>query len=620
MKHFFEDKWEGISCVMLVILALFCTFFFAYGDQLTTVGHSIIFIENILKGNLVDSYQAYIDLMVSDAKSYSNFPMAYSAMTYLIVGVVNLPLVIIHMTRGLTFYGRIFNTYVQFEHAVLLILCIIVFGKICKELGFNIGEIKKALFLFASSIYILCFVLMVGQMEIYVTLFTLLGILYWLKEKEPLFLLFFAIAIPLKLFALFILIPLLLIREKNIWRIILRLIFSIGFLIIEKLIFASNDAYRLSTKEPGIRMINTLSNNSITGGMLGIIPVFVVLYALLCIYIYCRKVDEDKFEGIYYCFVAYSLVFILLLAYPYWIVVLTPFIPLLIMKKKYKGFPVVLEMITSLSYIVLTIYQSPHIIGPYIVDKMCLSYFFTNNLSDKSQFRYSNPLEILKAHDWDKYGFLFTAVFIAGTIALMVLLRPDAKEISFDIGIKEKWLFLFRPLLIVPVMGITLFCYYGPKDIIAKNATENGIELCGWDLFSDEYVSLGDNGLVQILHFDHEYDLNEIDIMFQRNANLFYVYGSITLELRNDSSGEMIYSKRMGYNELKMGDYTRFKLKNILVNSEDEYSISISADYPQTETLQIYCSSDDILPNDVLYYGDELVGRDLGMIIKANAE
>ena len=103
-------------------------------------------------------------------------------------------------------------------------------------------------------------------MEIYVVFFSMLGILYWLKKDNKKFILCFALAIPIKMFALMIFFPLILIREKRIWKVIVNLLSGCSIWIILKLLFQSNAAYRLSVSEPNQRMLDTIFAKQLSGG------------------------------------------------------------------------------------------------------------------------------------------------------------------------------------------------------------------------------------------------------------------------------------------------------------------------------------------------------------------
>lgn len=79
-------------------------------------------------------------------------------------------------------------------------------------------------------------------------LLSLLGILAYIKEDDKKFILWFVLANCMKLFGIFIFIPLILLKEKRVFAAILKTLAGISGVVVCKLIYSGNVAYQASTK------------------------------------------------------------------------------------------------------------------------------------------------------------------------------------------------------------------------------------------------------------------------------------------------------------------------------------------------------------------------------------
>ena len=88
---------------------------------------------------------------------------------------------------------------------------------------------KWAAYLFLSSAVVFVEIGLVGQLDVLAFPFLLLGIYYYQRKNYKKFILFFSIAISFKLFPLFIFIPLVLLYEKNVLKIIFKTLLALSF-------------------------------------------------------------------------------------------------------------------------------------------------------------------------------------------------------------------------------------------------------------------------------------------------------------------------------------------------------------------------------------------------------
>ena len=592
----------------LYIVVLFCaTFFFFYRDQVDTVTHSIFFWHSILHGNLTGGYQAYIDTIFSDIPHGVDTPGIYEPLAYIIVGILSMPLVILNELGKLNFASRWMSLYVKVQQLLLFFGCVYMIYKIQNEIEKNMKKAEYAAFLFLSNLGALYFAVIIGQIEIYAVFFGLCGIYYWIKDDYKKFIFFFSISIPLKMFSLLIFVPLILIKQKNVWKVAGSVILGCVFLIIGKVIWSGNDAYGILTAEPKERVILALQSNTLPGGVgTDGIPIFICLYILICVFVYLSQ-RKGALWGIYISFVVYATLFLFVGQYPYWIVVITPFVPFLIANNTMdKKINLILEMLFWVFYILASCFYHTWIAGYSIVERMMLPKLFGFNMNIK----YHSVSDFLNTYGIGKLAPVFVGVYAAALIALVILNYPGERVFSKAAGISESMLNKLRILSIVPFMILLVFIYYQKGDEILIDTSNGETYACGWNLLSDELVAYGKDALVQPIQFDANEKLDEMKLFFSTSGNSYRVCSSQYVELKDLESGEVLYSKRMGYNEIPWNDYSVFKLEGLRVEKEHLYAITIKTDKisPNFE-VHLKVTPENKLGYNMEYLGEEVQGN-----------
>lgn len=592
----------------LYAAVLFCaTFFFFYQDQVDTVTHSVFFWHSILHGNLTGGYQAYIDAIFSDIPHGVDTPGIYEPLAYIIVGILSMPLVILNELGKLNFASRWMCLYVKAQQLLLFFGCAYLIYKIQNEIEKDLKKAEYAAFLFLTNLGVLYFAIVVGQIEIYAVYFCLCGIYYWVKDDYKKFIFFFAISIPLKMFSLLIFIPLVLIKQKNVWKVIGSAISGCAFLLVGKVVWSTNDAYRILTAEPKERVILALQGNTLPGGVgTDGIPIFICIYILICVWVYLSQ-RKDALWGIYISFAVYAALFLFVGQYPYWIVVITSFFPLLIANKAAnRKINLILELLFWVFYILASCFYHTWIASASIVEKMALPKLFGAN----TNIKYYYVSDFLNAYGVGKLAPLFVGIYAAALIALVILNYPGERVFAKVVGISDGVLNRIRILSIVPFMILLVFTYYqkGGETLID---TSNGETYeCGWNLLSDEVVAYGDDALVQPVQFDVNEKLDEMKLFFTTSGNSYQVCSSLYVEFKDLENGEVLYSKRMGYNQIPWGNYSVFKLADLNVKKEHLYAITVKVDKPNPNfQVHLKVTPETKLGNNMEYLGREVQGN-----------
>lgn len=313
--------WEWILFSILFVL-LFISY--NYWDLIITTRHSINFWTYLFKGDVLNFYQLNVNPPITN---FNTSFAAYPFTMYLIFAIWDFPLWILEFVFKIDpFTSRIALLYAKSILIPFLIGSCIVLYKIAKQLKVENYQAKWCVFLYLSSIFVLSAIGLSGQYDIFSVLFSLLGLYYYLKQDNKKFILFFAIAISAKLFAVFLFVPLLLLRKKKIYQIFLYGIAGFSLYFLLTLLFRP---FPQEYSQMTTRMISFLFKNNISVMSDGFLSLFV--FSTLGLWIYCYIKDEtniDNWMVVYIALLSYAILFLFAYTHPYWIILIAPYISL----------------------------------------------------------------------------------------------------------------------------------------------------------------------------------------------------------------------------------------------------------------------------------------------------
>ena len=345
------------------------------------------------------------------------------------------------------------------------------------------------LLFFSSSIFFYTEVV-IGGMDVISVTFTLLGIYAYIKGNNKGFVASFAVAAAMKMFALWIFIPLVLLKEKRIWRILVYGIESISVIAIPKIYFAIASHRYLARRaiENALQAGETIENaeamadsagyatNEIIASASGILndalfpkdrfleytyismaalPLVFVGMFMIWLFCYLYKREVTKRQIIYLCTFTMSVFILTVKIHPYWGIILVPYLILTLalypnrMKEN-----LILEGVFSIGYVLnkaVTYYWTcnlnmienmtkPQHTFSYGDDGLlggdCGFSYYIARLSDRIGISYVN------------IGYIFKAAAVAGLIMFLIWNCPGRKE-SATVGETKinymewrKWMFI----------------------------------------------------------------------------------------------------------------------------------------------------------------------------------
>ena len=272
-----------------------------------------------------------------------------------------------------------------------------------------------------------------GQYDSIGLFFLLVSFYFYLRSNMKLFILFAAIAMTFKLFALLAFIPLLLLKEKRVLYIIRNLLLSISGIIICKFYIA----------DPGFTVSKTFESNMVGRIFNSSLPVawgsasyFLIFYIAICIYSYLSAIEDSKISDIasYILLCVYGFLFLFVDWHPQWVLYLTPFLTLALPQRRISYKTILIDTGLGLSYILYTIVVFPNGIGFNMMKMGGISQIFNN---------YSFKLDLLK--DFITLSgripmSLYISLFCAMLISIIILYFPkltimtkDSKAFSRDL-------------------------------------------------------------------------------------------------------------------------------------------------------------------------------------------
>ena len=338
------------SYYFYLIILVFCFLVFQQADLFHTAISSYAY----LNGHLLDFYE--FNKLYLEYNHYLPF-------IYAIFAVWNIPLFALGLTSSANGSNFAFESLIFPSSAIeviwwKLLLVLFFFGSVYL-LSVISKKIKLSLIdknisvntLFATSPLAVFSVFLLGGYDIISVFFTLLGILFYINRNTLRFSIFFSIAISLKFFAAIIFLPLLLLVEKKLFKLIGWGLLASSFTLFQVLLYVKHPVF---LNEVLLMLFHKTQSHSTLKTMfkLGI----ATLYVLFCFYLYGKKIKGLNQFYKYTVFVplfAYSLMFVAVTWHPQWIIIICPFLALSFMYIKQRKMLLIFE---ALAMIVLTWY------------------------------------------------------------------------------------------------------------------------------------------------------------------------------------------------------------------------------------------------------------------------
>ena len=288
--------WSAFALALLVIVASFY-----YGDTASILRYEIHFIGNLLDGGKLTDYYDYV-LRCSDGYgpvtggnlATYDFPM------YIVLGIWGIPLYFMTAAKGIDVGARIpFVVYGKGILVIALVVCLYLVYRIAKAMEMGEVRAKWAAFLCATSAFVYVAIGINGQTDVIGVVFILLGFYFYVNDMTDKgymkFILGFMLAVPFKMFAVFIFVALLLLRKKKVWEIAVSMVLVVLPKFLLNLAFDQTSLAMTCKKEFEQQIYERLMANHVPFGN-GNVSTVVIMLGIVYVWCFLRKPAEDILE------------------------------------------------------------------------------------------------------------------------------------------------------------------------------------------------------------------------------------------------------------------------------------------------------------------------------------
>lgn len=440
-------EWLFVGVILLSLLALFL-----HGDTKNLITWSINMLDVTFDGNPFDYYKYSIQNPNLAPSPYVSGTL-YSLMIW---AIWNLPIWIMKQIFGV---GILESPLVWIWGKLFLVFCLGVTMKyvydITKIMTNDKNRAKWAMFLLASSVFVIIGVGYGGQNDIVICMFATAAVKYLIEGKYKLFYFLAGMAISVKYFFLIPYIAIVLLYEKKIFKIIVKILTG----CVPTLIFwgitrfcpmvdvAANQGSPISV------LLKEMLGGSFEVVYGNYISLFLAMLLIVYVMAYLTIPKDSREQNLFliYYIVASTISMFLFSTFQYYrVVMLCPFMAIIMVlnKNKMRINVIIDTIISGCLYIILAV-------------QGCL-YVFTSNYIVKRLF---SGLEIklnMSLGNWVWQSFspelvttglqICATVVVVLSILLLVINHPRIKNTIFDMPkIKtERWIYWVRSLIVIP--------------------------------------------------------------------------------------------------------------------------------------------------------------------------
>ena len=505
-----KDKVINIVSYILIFIILASSFsIFYYMDYSDTLDNSVMLAESIKKGELSKYYQYAAENANQDTVYSAN----YEVSLYGIFMLWNLPTVILHMSNGFDYMN---STFALLWCKALILVCLLGTSYILKKIislyvsdKKIIGLIQK-LFLAGSCVIVPSMI--ACQYDIISLLFMLIGLYSFIKGKNKLFLISFMIAIPLKTFALFIFIPLVLIKEKRIPFIILNCAFVMILQVVFKLPFLGDVWYNICMSTQNRDAIELIIKRNISLGNYSV-NLFLFVFVAICIYAYKIKKEEDNYlyKVIYIVSAAMASFIIFVPIRSYWVILLVPFVLMIVLfNRKYFRINMLLYIIGTACYSIYCLMTHWIYSHDKMISKLVLHKFV--QIPDKMLLKYNGIQGFFEYYGLSKYSIVLCSIALVAIIAIFVINMPKKKFLEPGEYRHENWFIIWQVLI---TSGLIILMIY-------SNMAQSGKPVYSITTIDKIYMqnNLFDNDVIrQGFKVEEDEEINELRFYVQNSLN-----------------------------------------------------------------------------------------------------
>ncbi|MCR4798517.1 MAG: glycosyltransferase 87 family protein, partial [Lachnospiraceae bacterium] len=295
----FLNKWKSmryfkeittLDVVFFLLLSLGSAFLYGHiFDMPLTLMQARDLISATAHGKFFDFYDIVMEKAIANDYHLQNLGIIeganYNIVLYTLLAILILPWVLI---AKLFHLGLNYQWLCQYMEVILLLADVCaayLIKQICEAYGFSKEEAKRTAYLFLTSFLAVYATVGFNQMDIFYILVMLVAIREYANDHDIKFALCMSFAIMLKMFPLFIFIPMILLKKKQFWSILGHGALGVVFPGIFRLMFGGSAGYTetKAAMDAYYNFTNRMTDAAIPGNIYPI-PIFLVGFVLLCVF------------------------------------------------------------------------------------------------------------------------------------------------------------------------------------------------------------------------------------------------------------------------------------------------------------------------------------------------
>ncbi|WP_027203408.1 hypothetical protein [Butyrivibrio fibrisolvens] len=278
-----------IDAVLLAAALLFSFLTMYYADITVTGQYGLTFWDSLFDGKILSFYENALSSGVAPEGA------VYDIGTYIIFGIWQLPIWILNKALGVSALSVGALLWLKLLPVLFLLLTTYETAELSFKLGISDTLKAQVGIGFLTSLITYLPVMVVAQYDVIPLYFMVRAINAYVDRDDKSFYISFAISMtvkPLTILALFVLIIL---REKNVVRIVVDLIKGSFLMIICKAVYSMNEAYKLSCSGFLQKNMPSLFDASVNMGRLGNASLFII--GLIVVYL-VAYFDESYLDAL----------------------------------------------------------------------------------------------------------------------------------------------------------------------------------------------------------------------------------------------------------------------------------------------------------------------------------
>lgn len=333
----YNQKLKCIDWAFFLISAVVCYILFCQVDIRITAEHSFI----LLQGNITDFYEA--------CKEWNGaYAANYLPSTYMVFAIWNIPLKLLGKVP--TVWGQssaiMFLWYKLLPVTIYLLSGIIIYRLTKNRFGFSSSKAKLTMYIYYTAPLAFFSQFIFSQYDIFTVALMLLGMYYYYSDGDSkkdffLFVLYFSLATTFKYYAVLIFATLLLLRVKNIGKIIWSMLLVATPYLIEYLLCLIFDGEAFKNAVMGFQTLDFVKVSEISVGFsnIRILPLLICLILAWCYFTTVNNKRDLICYSLYFCCGITFVLFSFMTWYPQWLLFGVPFWSLsLMISKRYDVF------------------------------------------------------------------------------------------------------------------------------------------------------------------------------------------------------------------------------------------------------------------------------------------